>query len=137
MKVVVDSDAIFALYNPNDPLNTQATQTFQKLIEADCQLIYPASVILEIVSLFQRVLPTPAVTAALIEIIKDNQLSIHPVDANILKKSAEIFNPTGSKKNTLIDCSVLVIAKEIKADGVFAYDEFYTKQGLKPAEDLV
>jgi hypothetical protein len=36
-----------------------------------------------------------------------------------------------------IDCSVVAIAKKIKADAVFAYDNFYTKQGLKQAEDLV
>jgi len=48
-----------------------------------------------------------------------------------------LFNPAGSKKNTLIDCSVVAIAKKIKADGVFTYDGFYTKQGLKQAENLV
>ena len=33
--VVVDSDAIFAIYNPDDLLNAQATETFQKLIAQD------------------------------------------------------------------------------------------------------
>lgn len=39
--IVVDSDAIFALYNPNDPLNNKATHTLQQLIKHDYQLIYP------------------------------------------------------------------------------------------------
>jgi predicted nucleic acid-binding protein len=60
--VVVDSDSIFALYNPNDPLNEKATQTFQRLIALGYQLVYPTSVIFEVISLFQRVLPTPTVT---------------------------------------------------------------------------
>lgn len=135
--VIVDSDAIFAIYNPNDPLNSQSTQTFQDLVNKGYQIIYPTSVIFEVISLFQRVLPTPKVTAKLIELIKNDQILIHVVDAEILKESAMLFDPDGSKKNTLIDCSVAVVAKKIKADGVFAYDEFYTKQGLKPAEDLV
>lgn len=134
--VVVDSDAIFALYNPNDPLNKQAVQTFQQLITQNYQLIYPTSVIFEVISLFQRVLPTPAVTSKLIEMIKQDTLLIYVVDMEILKDAAEIFNPAGSKKNTLIDCSVAAVAKKIKACGVFAYDEFYTKQGLKMAEEL-
>lgn len=134
--VVIDSDAIFALYNPNDPLNKQAAQTFQQLITQNYQLIYPTSVIFETISLFQRVLPTPAVTAKLIEMIKKDTLLIYVVDLETLKDAAEIFNPAGSKKNTLIDCSVAAIAKKIKASGVFAYDEFYTKQGLKMAEEL-
>lgn len=135
--VVVDSDSIFAIYNPNDPLNEKAVKTFQQLITKDYQLIYPTSIIFEIISLFQRVLPKPTVTAKLIDMIENDALLIHVVDADILKESATLFDPAGSKKNTLIDCSVAVIAKKIKADGVFSYDEFYTKQGLKLAEDLV
>jgi predicted nucleic acid-binding protein len=135
--VVVVSDSIFALYNPNDPLNEKATQTFQRLIALGYQLVYPTSVIFEVLSLFQRVLPTPTVTAKLVELMRNDQLLIHIIDADILKAAAVLFNPAGSRKNTLIDCSVVVIAKKIKADGVFAYDNFYTKQGLKQAEDLV
>lgn len=135
--VVVDSDAIFAVYNPNDPLNIKATKTFHQLIEQGYQLIYPTSVVFEVVSLFQRVLPTPTVTTKLVELIKKDQLLIYVIDTEILKESADLFDPAGSKKNTLIDCSVVVAAKKITADGVFAYDEFYIKQGLKLAEDLV
>jgi len=135
--VVVDSDSIFALYNPNDPLNTRATQTFQQLITREYQLVYPTSVLFEVISLFQRVLPTPTVTKKLIEMIRNDHLQTCVVDSDILKESAKLFDPAGSKKNTLIDCSVVAIAKKIKAFGVFSYDEFYTKQGLKLAEDLI
>ncbi len=134
--VVIDSDAIFAIYNPNDPLNKEATRTFQQLIVEDFQFIYPTSVIFEVVSLFQRVLPNQAVTTKIIEMIKNDQMSIFVVDEAILKQAALIFDPAGSKKNTLIDCSVAVIAKEIKAQAVFAYDDFYSKQGLKLAREL-
>lgn len=135
--VVVDSDAIFALYNPNDPLNKKVSKTFQELITQGYQLFYPTSVIFEVISLFQRVLPTPTVTTRLIDMIKNDQTLISIIDAEILKESATLFNPAGSKKNTLIDCSVVVVAKKIKADGVFGYDEFYATQGLKLAEDLI
>lgn len=136
-KVVIDSDAVYAIYNYNDPLHDKAIKTLQGLSNNHFQLIYPTSVIFEVMSLFQRVLPTPSVTAKLIEIIKNDQLLIHPVDIELLKESADIFKPSGSKKNTLIDCSVVVVAKKIKADGVFAYDSFYTKKDLKLAEELV
>jgi len=135
--VVVDSDAIFAIYNPNDPLNTLATQTLRQLITQGFQLIYPTSVLFEIISLFQRVLPTPTVTSKLVEMIKNDALLVHIIDNELLKEAANLFKPTGSKKNTLIDCSVVAVAKKIKAAGVFAYDSFYTKQSLKLAEELI
>ncbi|HBQ50532.1 hypothetical protein A3B42_00485 [Candidatus Daviesbacteria bacterium RIFCSPLOWO2_01_FULL_38_10] len=136
-KVVVDSDAIFALYNPNDPLNARVTMTFEQLIKQGFGLIYPTSVLFEVVSLFQRVLPIPTVTKKLVEMIASDALLIYVVDINILKASAKLFNPAGSRKNTLIDCSVAVVARKIKADGIFAYDEFYAKHGFKPAEKLI
>ena len=135
--VVVDSDAIFAIYNPNDPLNKQATKTFGDLIAKNYQFIYPTSVIFEIISLFQRVLPTPTVTEKLIEMIKDDRILTYVVDNYILKESVKLFKPAGSRKNTLIDCSVVVITKKIKADGVFGFDSFYRKNGIKLATDLV
>lgn len=136
-QVVVDSDAIFALYNPNDPLNAKSTHTFQQLIAQSFQLIYPVSVLFEVISLFQRVLPTPKITEKLIKMIQNDELLIYIIDADILKESAGIFDPAGSKKNTLVDCSVVAVAKKLKANGVFAYDEFYAKKGLKLADDLV
>lgn len=135
--VVVDSDAIFAIYNPNDPLNKQATQTLQQLIAQGFALIYPTAVLFEVISLFQRVLPTPTITTKLIGMVKNDQLLIHVIDTDILKESAVLFDPSGSKKNTLIDCSVVIVARKIKAKGVFAYDSFYTKQGLKLAGGLI
>lgn len=136
-KVVIDSDAIYAIYNHNDPLHSKAIKTLQDLSSNHFQLIYPTSVIFEVMSLFQRVLSTPIITTKLIEMIQDEQLLIHTIDDELLKQSTLIFKPTGSKKNTLVDCSVVAVAKKIKADGVFSYDEFYTKQGLKLAGDLL
>lgn len=135
-KVVIDSDAIYAVYNHNDPLHNKAIKTLQSLNNKHFQLIYPSSVIFEVMSLFQRVLSAPSVTTKLIEMIEADELLIYAIDEELLKQSAKIFNSTGSKKNTLVDCSVVAVAKKIKADGVFAYDQFYSKQGLKLAEDL-
>ncbi len=135
--VVVDSDAIYALYNPNDPLNKTATETFKQLAVQGFILIYPSSVIFEVISLFQRVLPSPAVTEKLRNMVINDLFPIHIIDSEMLTETAKLFNPSGSKKNTLIDCSVVAVAKRIKADGVFSYDSFYQKQKLKPAEELI
>lgn len=135
--VVVDSDSIFALYNPNDPLNGKAAGILQQLITQGYQLIYPASVIFEIVSLFQRVLPTQTVTTKLIEMIKNDQILIYVIDEDSLKEAAKIFHPKGSKQNTLIDCSVAAIAKKINADGIFSFDDWFKKLGYKLASEVV
>lgn len=135
-KLVIDSDAIYAVYNHNDPLHSKAVKTLEALNNNHFQLIYPTSVIFEVVSLFQRVLSSSVATTNFIEMIKDKKLLIHAIDHELLKESTTLFKPAGSKKNTLVDCSVAAVTKKIKADGVFSYDGFYTKQGLRLAEDL-
>lgn len=136
-KVVIDSDAIYAIYNHNDPLHSKAIKTLQNLNNRHFQLIYPTSVLFEVMSLFQRVFKTPSVTMKIADMISRDLLMIHVIDNDLLKASTAIFKPTGSKKNTLVNCSVVAVAKRIKAAGVFAYDSFYKKQGLKLAEDLI
>src|SRR5258708_5560421 len=112
-KVVVDSDAIYALYNPNDPLNRKTIEVFQKLVTQGFELVYPTSVLFEVISLFQRVLPSPLITRKLTEMIKDEQILIYIIDKETLEQTASMFNTIGSKKNTIIDCSVAVIAKKL------------------------
>ena len=136
-KVVIDSDAIYAIYNHNDPLHGKAIQTLEWLSSNHFQLIYPTSVIFEVMSLFQRVLTKPSVTMKISDMIKRDLLIIYAIDNKLLKEAVNLFKPAGSKKDTLVDCSVVIIAKKIKAAGVFSYDSFYTKQGLKLAEDLI
>lgn len=136
-KVVIDSDAIYAVYNHNDPLHSKAIKTLQGLSSNHFQLVYPTSVIFEVMSLFQRVLSTPSVTTKIADMISRDLLIIYVIDSELLKESTTIFKPAGSKKNTLVDCSVVAVGKRIKAAGVFAYDEFYRKLGLKLAEDLI
>lgn len=135
--IIVDSDAIFAIYNPNDPLNDKAIKIFRHLVSEDYKLIYPTSVIFEVISLFQRVLPSPKITSELVQMIQNEQITTQTIDSEILKLSAKLFDPAGSKKNTLIDCSVAIIAKKLKATAVFTFDNFYKKQGLKLASEII
>jgi len=57
--------------------------------------------------------------------INRDLLIIYVIDNALLKEAIAIFKPAGSKKNTLVDCSVAVIARKIRASGVFSYDNFY------------
>lgn len=135
--VVIDSDAIYALYNRNDPLHARATLALHKLTVQGFKVVYPSSVLFEAVSLFQRVLSTPIASSKLAEMIDRDQVSIEIIDQELLRESVQLFNPSGSKKNTLVDCSVVAVARRMKAKGVFSYDNFYAKHGLKSAEDVV
>ena len=97
-KVVVDSDAIYAIYNPKDSLHTKAINTLKWLSSNHFQLIYPTSVIFEVMSLFQRVMSSPSVTMKITDMINKDFLIIHEIDNELLKEAVNLFKPTGSKK---------------------------------------
>ena len=59
------------------------------------------------------------------------------VDHAILTEAGDLFNPNGSKNNTLFDAVVAVIAKRLNAVAIFSFDEWYRKIGLTLTDDLI
>ncbi len=62
---------------------------------------------------------------------------VQAVDHAILTEAGELFNPNGSKKNTLFDAVVAALAKRLDADAIFSFDEWYRKIGLTLTDDLI
>lgn len=136
-KVIVDSDAIFALYNPTDPLNAKARKVYSELLDRKVEFIYPSSVVFEILSLLQRVLKSTEILELFFDAINEDTNVVFQIEHDTFLDTLKLFNPRGSNKNSIVDCSVVAVAKKMKADGIFSFDEFYVKQGLKLARDLI
>jgi predicted nucleic acid-binding protein len=62
---------------------------------------------------------------------------VQVVDHAILTEAGELFNPNGSKKNTLFDAVVAAIAKRLNANAIFSFDEWYRKIGMTLTDDLI
>ncbi len=48
----------------------------------------------------------------------------------ILTQASNLFQPFGSKQNTLFDAIVATIARKYAAPDIFSFDEWYAKQGF-------
>ena len=48
-----------------------------------------------------------------------------------MKRAAEIFDQTISKKNTLFDAIVAATAESLKAEAIFSFNSWYPKLGFK------
>ncbi|HEX2349602.1 MAG TPA: hypothetical protein VHI51_14315, partial [Ktedonobacterales bacterium] len=54
----------------------------------------------------------------------------------VLAEAMTLFNPYGSKQNTLFDAVVAVVARRVDADAIFSFDGWYEKQGFRLVSQL-
>lgn len=134
--IVVDSDGLIGLFDEQDAHFTTAHRVVLHAKQNDIILIYPASTLVETVTTFQRKLQKPELAAKVIGLIAKKELTIEPIDGEILHLAAQLFKPTGSKQNTLFDAIVAAVAQKYDADGIFSFDVWYRSVGLKLASDI-
>lgn len=135
--VVIDSDAIIALFYDKDANTEKALKTLDCLNKNEVQLICTATTIVEVVTTFQRKLSNPVLVKKFTQLVKNGDLIIEPVNQNIILAALDIFNPDKSKHNTLFDAVVIIVAKKYRADAIFSFDKWYIKVGFKLATELI
>lgn len=136
MIIIVDSDGLIASLNLDDNHHSSAQKVLAKLVKKEAQLIYPATVIVESVTLLQGRLNKPEFAKLIIQRVNNNLLNIEPVDSKILQQASLLMNFRGSKHHTLFDCIVAVIAEKNNADALFSFDKFYKTKGFRLATEL-
>lgn len=138
--LVVDSDAIIALFNPEDSNYSKAQAFFEAFYEQKARLIYPATTLVETVDTIQRRLKKYEVSSKIAELISSAELateSVEPIDGAYLKEAVRYFQAETDHRKTLADAVVVAVAKKLNADGIFSFDKWYQKLGYKLASDLV
>jgi len=134
--VIVDADAIVAQAYPNDSNHQKAVAISDNLNKLGAQVIYPATAVLEAVTVLQRRLNSGATAYGTAVVLTDPKVDVAEVSQTTLMGAMDNFSPTTSKKNTLFDCVVLAIAEEKKADAIFSFDHFYKNKGFKLASEI-
>ena len=134
--VIGDSDGLIALLHEDDFHHLRAKKTVQNLIQHDAQVIFPMTSIVETITTLTRKLEKPILATLVVHKITHGELAIETADAPLLEAALKVFNPIGSKQNTLFDAFVVATAKKFKTNYVFSFDQWYQKQGLHFASDL-
>ena len=133
MNVIVDTDGLIGSLNSKDQHFLNSQQIIHKLVEMKAKLIYPATVLVETVTLFQGRLNMSYLAEQIVKLLNGNQLIIESVNSKILQEATNFMDFKKSKHNTLFDAIVAVIAVRYKADAIFSFDKFYQKKGFKLA----
>jgi hypothetical protein len=81
-------------------------------------------------------LSSPQAASYVIEQVQVGNFPIQIIDHSFVTTMTH-FHPHGSKQNTLFDAIVASIVKQLNAQAIFSFDQWYRKQGFMLASDLV
>lgn len=132
--MVVDADALIALSLEKDFHHNKAVTINYKLIQQGATIIIPSTVFPEAITTLKRAFNQPEKAYVLNKQYLEGIFQVEYINEDIMTKAAEIFEKLAiSKQNTLFDAIVAATAKELGAETVFSFDNWYTKLGLKLA----
>ncbi|MBI2330432.1 type II toxin-antitoxin system VapC family toxin [Candidatus Daviesbacteria bacterium] len=134
--VVGDTDGLIAILHEEDANHKKAVETVAKLLQYEAQTVFPLTTITETITTLKRKLNKPDLAAKVVERITSGNLSIENVDTEMLNEALKVFDPKGSKRNTLFDALVAATAKKLGTKVIFSTDDWYSKLGFTLAVNL-
>jgi len=135
--VIADADALIALANPEDVHYNSVRAISEYLDEKEIAILFPLTAIIEAVTTLQRKLTKPELAQVINDKVKDGELPVQYIDEATFAEATQLFNPLGSKQNTLYDALVAALAKQLHAMAIFSFDHWYKQQGFTLASDLL
>lgn len=129
MKVLIDSDILFSLFNPLDVNHTKASKIFQKLLVNKREFWVTNLVLQESATLVSNKLSHKDALTFLERFWQIN-IKVLFVSEKLTGKSWEVFKQQPKNKISFIDCANVVIFKELTFNKLFSFDKFYQKFGL-------
>lgn len=136
MIVVGDTDGLIAILHEEDLHHKQAVKTVAKLLARDAHTVFPLTTITETVTTLIRKLNKPDLATKIVEAVTSGALTIENTDMSMLKVALKVFDPKGSKKNTIFDAMVVATAKKLDTNIIFSTDDWYSKLGFTLAKNL-
>ena len=131
-----DSDGLIAILHEEDKNFQIAKKTVAQLVQNDVQVIFPLTTIVETVTTLKRKLDKPQLVSRVVGQITKGELAIETIDTELLSVALAMFDPAGTKQNTLFDAIVAACAKKYKTNVIFSFDGWYKKLGFKLATDF-
>lgn len=134
--VIADADAIVAQAFAEDINHSLTLSLGKQLRKQQAHIIFPSTAVAEAVTTLQRKFSNPGLAAATLDLFMESNIVVDSVDHEDIREARKLFDPKGSKKNTIFDCLVATLVKKHKADAIFSFDNWYKKSGFKLVADL-
>jgi len=126
--IIVDADAIFALFFSTDSNNKNAVTLLDKYLENN--FILANTTFSETITALGRK-ADKKISLEVLDYIHNQNFVLEPVTNDILLIAESYYRKQNSKKNTFFDCLNMALAKAYQADCIFSFDRGYEQNGFK------
>jgi len=130
MRILFDSDAIFALYIATDTNHKKAKRIFQKLLESKTKNFITDWVMAETATVLSYKIGHEVSLDFLARFKRLNFKHIF-LDQKLEQLAWEIFRQQTKKGTSFVDCANLAVFRELKMDKLFSFDSFYKRMKVK------
>jgi|SRR5579885_175840 len=137
--IIVDSDALIALFNKDDANAKKASKLFTIFLEKKIRLLYPATTLVETIDTLQRKLKKHEEALRITQLIAEARFateSVVAINGSDIKEALMFFGQKSSNHTTLADAIVAYIAKKYEARAICSFDTWYKKVGFRLAVDI-
>ena len=131
MRTFVDTSALLALLDADQPRHAEAVAVWSALAEAETGLVTSNDVILETVAVAQNRLGLDAVRAFVRDVLPTIETLY--IDEELQQASLGALLAAGRRQLSLVDCSSFEIMRRHRIDRAFAYDAHFDEQGFEKA----
>ncbi len=129
MNVFVDTSAILALLDADDPNHMVANRLWQQLLDESEAIVCTSYVISEACALLQRRLGMPPVQIFLQTLTP--VFEIVWIDAALHEVAATLFLLANQRSLSLVDCTSFVVMQQQHLTSAFAFDRHFTERGFQ------
>lgn len=134
---VADTDALIALTLADDIHHKRASSISKYLLVKGITVIFPVTVFPETITFLKRAVNQPQKAHEISAQLQNGIYSVEYINQEILQQATQYFEHANSKKNTFFDAIVAATAKNLEADAIFSFDDWYSKLGFRLASDLL
>lgn len=125
--ILLDTSAIYALADDDDPNHRVALETFSKAIAEGEDLLLHSYIVSEAAALLQRRL---GLTPAIDFLDQHRLLRTHWITAEDHMEAAALFVERGRRGLSLTDCASFVVMRRYGISHAFAYDADFEAEGF-------
>lgn len=134
MKILLDSDALFALYVAKDTHHQNAKRIFQRLLTAHTELWTTNLVVQETATVISFRLGQRE-AKKFITRLKKIDIRQASVNQKLTARSWEIFRKQKKKGTSFVDSANVAMAKEMGIKNIFSFDKIYNRMGMNLLKD--
>ncbi len=128
MTVLLDTSALYAVFDRDDENHEAAGRGWEALLSADTRLITHNYIVLELTALLQHRLGMDAVRDLVVEILP--VCTVQWVSEVIHAQAVHYMLATGKRRLSLTDCVSFEIMRRYGCDRAFAFDPHFDQQGF-------